>query len=252
MKLLLIDLKRAFTSPITYIAIIGITIICLFGAISDGSQFVVQCFWNTMFISSYRNLIVFFAAVPYSATYCNEWKSNNTYFIIGRTSVNKYLFFHIITQAITTFCVTFIGLLLGAFIMNMWIPEFCDASNVYTGAFMKYINPDEGWKLIFFLIFHYSISVSAWSISGLAVSSLFTDSYIAVGSPIVLSYVLEMLTIGTGKYSDLWMLSLSYCTISDNTIIASLYITFVFFCLGSIFAALFYHTAKRRIYCDIV
>lgn len=252
MKLFISDFKRTMTSMITYVSIVGVAAICIFGAVSDGTKYVVQCFWNTMFISSYRNLIVFFASIPYCATFCNEWKSNNTYYIIGRTSVKKYLISHIVTQALITFIISFLGLIIGVLVMNLFIPEFCDTTNVYTGAFMHYINSGESWKLIFFLIYHYSISVSAWSISGLFVSSVFIDPYIAIGTPIVMSYVFEMFTIGSGRYTDLWMLSLSYCTISDNPIIVSSYITLVFIIIGALFALSFYNIAKRRIRCDIV
>lgn len=252
MKIFIVNLKRALTSKLFYFSILGVSLIYLFGVFTGERTFVVQCFMNTMFISSYRNLIVFFGALPFSAAYCNEWNSRSTYYIIERTSVKKYLLSHIVTQFLTSFLVTFLGMALAVLVMYFTFPDFCNNANGTVYAFSQFANEEQGWILLFFIIYHYAVSVAAWSVSGIAVSSLFNDPYIAICAPIVISYVLELLTIGSGEYTDLWMLSLSYCHISTNPIIVSLYITFVFLVVGLIFAAIFFKQAKRRIYCDTV
>lgn len=252
MKIFLVNFKRVLTSKLFYFSIIGVSLICLFGAFTDGTQLVVQCFMNVMLISSYRNLIIFFGALPFSAAFCNEWNTRSTYYIIERTSMKKYLLSHIVIQFLSSFLVAFIGMFIAVIAMCFFLPDFCNNVNGTGIAFSQFANEEKGWILLFFMIYHYAISVAAWSVSGIAVSAIFNDPYIAICSPIVISYVLELLTIGSGQYTDLWILSISYCNISENPIVVSLYITFVFLIVALIFAIIFFKQAKRRICCDIV
>ena len=79
MNIFTANFKRVLTSKLFYFSILGVTLICLFGAYTDGTPMVIQCFMNTLLISSYRNLIVFLAALPFSAAFCIEWNSRSTY-----------------------------------------------------------------------------------------------------------------------------------------------------------------------------
>ncbi len=250
MKLIFSYLKRLFISPLLYLSIAGITSICLLGAYTDGNPYVVQSFHNALFISSYRNLIVLFAALPFSSVYCREWNESSAYNIIGRTSASESIFAYIFVQSIISFVTVFVGMFLSVGILYITLPDFVDNRYIYTDTFTQLIN-ERGLLFLFVLILHYSVSVSAWSVSGLMVSSFFMNSYIAVCSPLVISYILELFTIGTGKYTDLWTLSISSSAISDSPLISSLYICFVFILLGSLFSVVFYFRAERRIRCEI-
>lgn len=215
MKLISSYFKRIFSLPLFYLSILGITAICLFGAYTDGNPFVVQSFQNSLFISSYRNLIVLFAALPFSSVYCREWKERSAYYIVSRTSASESIIAYILVQVIVSFITVFVGMFLSVGILYITLPDFVDTSYVYKETFTQYINEKDGLFFLFILIYHYSVSVAAWSASGLMVSAFFMNSYIAVCSPLVVSYILELFTIGTGKYTDLWTMSISFATIAQ-------------------------------------
>ena len=105
MNIFTANFKRVLTSKLFYFSILGVTLICLFGAYTDGTPMVIQCFMNTLLISSYRNLIVFLAALPFSAAFCIEWNSRSTYYIVKRTSLKQYLLSHITTQFLSAFMI---------------------------------------------------------------------------------------------------------------------------------------------------
>ena len=89
--------------------------------------------------------------------------------------------------------------------------------------------------------------MAAWSLSGLALSSIFVNPFIALASPLVFSYILEMITIDSDFLPNLWYLSLSYTDISDNAFIASGYIIVIFLILSLIFSSVFRFFALRRL-----
>ncbi len=251
MKLIIGYIKRIFTSYLLYLSVLGIAGICVLGAYTEGNPSVVMSLNNTLYFNSYRNLIIFLSALPFSSFYCMEWNNRTTYYIINRTSSAESIIAYVIVQAFTAFFVTFTGMFISIGILNILLPNFSDLTYVYNGTFTQFINEKQSFLYLFIIIFHYSISVSAWSISGLMVSSIFMNPYIAICSPLVISYTFEIFTIGTSKYTDLWTLSLSYSTISESPLISSVYICGVFISLGAVFATAFYFIAGRRIRCEI-
>lgn len=252
MKLIFSYLKRLVLSPVLYLSILGIAFISVFGAHTTGNNGVLESFNNAMLINSFRNMTVLLAAFPFGAFYCREWLEKSSFYIISRSSVRKHLLSYIIVQGLTSFIVTFAGMFLAVIILCFTMDSFSSDPFIQTSSFYRYMNSEQGMFFLLILIYHYSISVSAWSISGLAVSAFFTNSYTAVCSPLVVSYIFELFTIGKSKYIDLWMMSISYTAVSENLFLSSAYISLVFTLLGTLFAVIFYIIAKRRVQCEIV
>lgn len=251
MKLLSAYFKRLLTSPLLYFSVLGTAAICFFGAYTEGNTSVIMSFNNALFINSYRNMIVLLAALPFSAVYCREWNEKSSYYVVVRTSPVESIITYIVVQVTAAFLVTFLGMMLSVAILCITLPELVDTSYVYTGTFTQFINKEQGALYVLILIFHYSVSVSAWSVSGLVISAIFMNPYIAICSPLVISYILELFTIGTGKYTDLWTLSISFSTVSESPFLSSAYICMVFIFIGTIFSLLFSIIAGRRIRCEI-
>lgn len=244
--------RRTVMSPLFLFSILGVVALCLFGTISESRTYAVDSFDVMLHISTYRNLIVLMASLPFSAVYCRELKNKVSYYTVVRSSVPKNLITYIVASSFISFIIAFMGMLISIIFMKITYPEFIDTRNEYNGVFSQFRTSEKAWLYIFILIYHYSISISAWSVSGLAVSAVFTNPYIAVCSPIVLSYLFEMFTIESDILPNLWQLSLSNTNISDNPLIASAYITIVFLILGIIFSLIFYKIAERRAACEIV
>lgn len=249
MKIYIAYLKRIVTSPLLYVSILGVFVICCFGMSSQsGHPCGVIFMYDVMLdLSSYRKLIMLFAALPFGTVYCREWNEKSANYIICRSSAAKHLSAYILFQFITSFLVTFIGMILSAAVFCINGKLFISNPNPYTDAFGKLINDNYVLLYLFFRSYHYSFSIAVWALAGTAMSSIFLNPYIAICSPLVFSYVLEMITIENSFLPDLWHLSLSYTEVSDNPFVASAFITIIFSVLGAVFAAVFWNRAKRRI-----
>lgn len=100
---------------------------------------------------------------------------------------------------------------------------------------------------IFIKIFIYSLSAMSWVVFGYAISAIFPNPFVAICSPLILSYILELVTIKNDFLPNLWHLSLSYSNISTDPLVVFLYNVFVFLFLSFLYALLFGKIVGRRI-----
>ena len=246
MKIYYAYTKRLVTSYLFWIAIIGIGAITYFGMTEENSEAVVFAFNVMLDLSTYRKLMMFFAVLPFGMTYCREWNDKYAGFIMARIDSKHHLKAYTIMQFASSFTVTFIGIWLGIILLLTQRPIFIDDGNVYTGCFTALISQNKAILYLLFRSFHYAVSIATWSMSGLAISSIFLNSYLSVIAPLVFSYGLELVTIEAPFLPNLWYLSLSYTDFSKSPFISSLYIVFVFLIISIFFAIIFYKIARRR------
>ena len=248
MKIFVAYFKRTFSYPMVYFSILCVSIICIIGMSSQSYQFGIINPFNFMLdISSYRKLIMLFASLPFVSCFSQEWNYNLTNQIISRSYPSKYISIHIIMSFFTAFLVTFLGITMCILCLCLKYPLYIDTGNSNLGAFLQLINNDQILLYLFFKSFHYSYSIAIWALSGLAMSAVFTNTFVAVCAPLIFSYIIEMITIEPVFLPDLWHLSLSYTDISNNPWIASGYIILMFSTMGLIFSWIFYYFSKRRI-----
>jgi len=252
MKIYKSYLKKILMSPLTFISIIEVSAICITGCTTGTANVhagVFNAFDAMLDLSSYRKFILFFAALPFVSCFAQEWNCNVPNHIIARSNADNYIFAHITITFFAAFIVCFCGILLGVGSLCLkytFYPMHYD--NRYTEPFLKLLNSKETILPYFFLrALNYSFSIAAWSLSGLALSAVFLNTFMAICAPLVFSYVIEMITIETDYLPNLWYLSLSYTDISENTFIAEAYIILIFGIVSVCFAAVFRHFAKRRI-----
>lgn len=249
MKLITSYLKKVFASPVIYCCIIAVAFITYMGMpgenfLGDG---VLSAFDIMLDISSYRKLIMVFACIPFTAYFCQEYISGTTNFITARTSQKKYVLSHIILCFLISFITAAAGMILCVLILCCKYNFFIPTDNFNEGAITALYYTGHEYIYFFLKVFHYSLSMAAWSLSGLALSSIFVNPFIALASPLVFSYILEMMTIDSDFLPNLWYLSLSYTDISDNAFIASGYIIVIFLILSLIFSSVFRFFALRRL-----
>lgn len=240
--------KQIVCSPMTYFSVLCISAVCFFGMSSQTPSFgVIYAFDVMLDLSSYRKLMMLFAALPFVSRFAQEWNANASNQIIARTSPRKYIFAHISVSFLTAFLTVFLGILLCVGFLCIKYPLYLDHGNSYDGAFMQLLTEKGAALYLLFRTLHYSFSIAIWGLSGLAISSVFLNSFIAICTPLVFSYTLELLTIESVFLPDLWRLSLSYTGVSSNPWIASLYIVLVFSVLGALFSTVFANFSRRRI-----
>lgn len=250
-------LKKILLSPITYISIAGVSMICIIGCTTGAANVyagILNAYDVMLDLSTYRKFILFFAALPFVSCFAQEWNCNASNHIIARSNTNKYMLTHIFMTFSITFLVCFLGILLGIgclCIKYSFYPLSYD--NQYTEPFLKLLNSRETiWNYFFLRTLNYSLSIAIWSLSGLALSAVFLNTFMAICAPLVFSYVIEMITIESGYLPNLWYLSLSHTNISENTWIAEGYIVLIFSIVGIAFAEVFRYFAKRRIENEIL
>ena len=245
-------LKKTLLSPITCISVLGVALVCLFGCttgVGNVSSGVFDAFNVMLDLSSYRKFILFFASLPFVSCFAQEWSQGTPTQIIVRSNAKSYIAAHIIITFVSAFLTCLIGILLCIGLFCLKYPFYpISFTNQYSEPFLKLLNSKE--TIIQYFIFrsvNFSFSIAAWSLSGLALSSIFLNTFMAVCAPLVFSYIIEMITIESSVLPNLWHLSLSYTTISENTWIAEAYIILSFSVLSIIFSLIFRQFAKRRI-----
>lgn len=249
MKLPLAYLKRIFFSPCVYLCIIFTALISFSGMPKENfiSEGVLSAFDGMLDISSYRKLIMIFACIPFTSTFCREYRSGYISFVTARGTPRKYILSHIVLCFFTAFITAAVGMAVSVFLPCCVYDFFIPADDINSGAIVSLYYTGHEYLFFILKLFDYSFSIAAWSISGLALSSIFVDPFIAAASPLVFSYMLEMFTVDSRWFPDLWHLSLSYTDISDNAFTSCVYIIAVFLVPAVIFAVIFGQVTVRRL-----
>lgn len=257
-------IRLILKKPAFYLCILGCALISFWGISGAGffnhnSSFaayitftgIASEFGFMLDYSTYRKLILAIACVPFAPVFCTELKSGYTKSVILRSSVKSYIIVHTVLNFIVTFLVAFLGMTLCVGVLAIFFPLANEAIVYdYTDAFSCLLNtPDTALEFILCKAYMFSLSLGAWSVSGAVISAIYPDPFIAVCTPLVMSYVLEFISMEVKFLPNLYSLSVGYVYIDalDKTIPALLYITFIFLLLGAIFAAVFYVLAKGRL-----
>lgn len=248
--------KNILFSPVFFCSVLGVAIVTFFSILQFATPYdgVIYYFDTVLCVGSYRKFLMLFAALPFNAQYAKEQSTGITTAIVARSSVKSYLWSHVMYCFLSAFFTCLIGCTLSILMLLLlgypvWVE---DNFNYYEGVIDVFLNSrDTVWTFYFFKAVNYSVSLGMWALSGLAASALYVNSYLAVVSPLIFSYILELFTIELENLPDLWHLSLSMTDVSDDPWIASSYIIFVFILVGSVFSMVFFRFGKRRIQNEI-
>ena len=261
MKLTAAYILRLLKSPALYIGVAGCALIALWGIISEGNftsaeafvQYIrfagtAQLFSDMMDFGTYRKLILIAACMPFTAAFCTEFKSGLSKQIILRSSQKNYILTHAVLNFLCTFFVSFLGIVLCVLALSLFFPLIGSLHNEYSDTFGRLLNNENtAWPFILLKSLFFSVSLGAWSVSGAAISTLFPDPFIAVCTPLIMSYIIELVTIEAEFLPDLWNLSRGYVSTADGIFFSSLEILLVFLVLAFLFGTAFYYIAKRRL-----
>ncbi len=254
MKLTFVYFKRVFSSPVFYVSILCIAALVWWGmcafaytsiisSIFIWKQFgFINYFYFMLEVGTYRKLIMLFASLPFAAEFSREFRQNCSKYIISRSSISSYLITHGVMCFFITFLTAFVGMMLCTGIIGTFAPVG-DISDI-----TLFTDIDKtGWLYITYKCFHFAVSLGAWSVSGTALSAIFPDTFVAVCTPLIMSYILEFVSVRVDFLPNLHDLCRSHADISDNPFIRSAYIVFVFAMLALGFGIIFFFAAKRRL-----
>lgn len=241
---------RLICSPVLYLSIIGVAFTCsirLFNIMNFTGMTVVGTIESLFNIDAFRKIIPIFAAIPFASNYCNELNSGLSTFCIIRCNPKKYIFSNAAVCFLSSFFTALLGILLFMFVLSFKIPFYEFDPNPKIMPFGIFL--DNGLPMLYMLahLTIYSFSVSMWVSTGLAMSALLPNSFIAICTPFIMSYILEKITIDFPVYLNLWILSLGKDVLNKGPLVTLLYCVSVFILLTIFFIWIFYTTAKRRI-----
>lgn len=246
--------KRIFTSGVFYLSILGVILAVCSGTSDHDLQYgVLAQVESSLDLGPYRKMILLFSGLPFVSFYAAEAKEKMEYPVLSRSSLRTYLSSHILLCFLTSFLVSFLGLLFSTVILSLKYPLLEEGKIWVQGVTSQQPilqltqSMDTIWAFCLLKGMIYSVSMGSWSLSGLAVSAVIPNTFVAIVSPLVFSYVLEFFTINSKSFPDLWYLSLCYTNVSENLWISIGYIVGVFLLLGLLFSAVFRIFVTRRV-----
>ena len=99
-------IKRLLLSPLFYLAIVMVSVICWFGMQEENARpGVIYAFDLMLDISSYRKLMMLFATIPFGTVYCRERNTKMANFILYRSSLSKHLSVYLVMQFVSSFLI---------------------------------------------------------------------------------------------------------------------------------------------------
>lgn len=199
-------------------------------------------------LSAFRKMFMAAACIPFTMIFGREIRSGYYKAIVVRSGRKKYVLTHGSMCFFTTAITAFIGMLFCMLIMSQFFPVMRnDAAGNYTEGLIRWsASPDSCWLYFISKALVLSVSFGAWSLAGMILSVFSPDPFIAVCSPLVVSYILEFLTFDNKILPDLYNAAL--CNINEPApLTAILKCLLIYFCAAGVLAAVFCFAADRRL-----
>jgi len=227
------DYKRIFSSPKIYCSIAGVVSLCYIstGKYIHGSEDIYYILDILIGLSVFKKLIVIFAALPCVTGFYDDWKHQYIKNIVLRTGKKNYMISKIVVCVTISFLVVFIGILL--FISGL-IATGTDCSGIYKSGALNEIMPygtllyQNSFWYICSIASIYALSMSVWAMSGLMLSAFIPNSFAAVCSPLIFSYLLEEVTAFFPPYFNMYFLSKGSDILGKGAAYSYFYTIFVF------------------------
>lgn len=237
------NLKRAFISKWYIISIITTVIMSYISSREylDGtnSVYVIDLMLH---LGMFKKVIVFFAAIPFVTTYCQDYNSGYVKSVIVRSGERKYAWSNIVACALSGFTAVFVGM----------IAYFCIISYFYQpqsyeiGGIYGEIALNRPCVFVLIIVSVFALYSAMWTVIGMTLSSILPDYYVAIGTPLIFGYILEELTAGLPTYFNLYSLSHNLAVFEDNALLNYLYTIGVFILIMVVSGCVFSHFVKRR------
>ena len=201
--------------------------------------FVIELIIN---LSMFKKVMVFFSALPFVCSYCKDNNSRYINSILVRGNKNAYIISNIISCALSSFSVVFVGVILFAISISFKFKNNSAVELVYCNSILK----NQALYMLI-LVSTFALYCTVWTIAGFAFSSILPNMYVALGTPLIFGYLLEELTYKLPDAINLYMLSHSAKIINGSAVLNYIYTIFVFLLLITSFSIVFAYFVKRRI-----
>lgn len=241
--------KNIYICMVLYIVVIKII---LSTEIGRGSYWTAQQAILEISASSNLNkLLVFVAAFPMAASYCDDISNKYMEQIILRGSVMRYILSKVVMYAVVSFMISFAGLMLYAGYLGMRYGV--GAYNYVRGnVFYDYAVSAVPFMAVTAHIFLFVLVSSAYAVLGLAVSSMAKGRFVAVTAPIFVNTFAEAFLSKLPKAVNLLAIQYgnnAYKLGTTGTLVMSLMVVSGYMLIGGL---IFAHQVKRRAASEII
>ncbi|MCJ7840774.1 hypothetical protein MUB24_07615 [Lederbergia sp. NSJ-179] len=259
--------RRAFTmsamqvssSPAFYLSIIGVTVLCFISVWDEldamGPAYGVYYYFDIFIgLTMFKKLVVLFAALPYVASFCSDWKYQYLKPVVIRTGAKRYVWSKVITCFLSGFLTVFIGVLLFCLLLLLKMPLFPseDLENIISPLFSPLAEGAFPLLVVLAESFIFSLAAALWTVVGLAVSAFIPSHFVAVTTPVIASYILEEVTKLFPSWLNLYLLTRSADVLQQGPLISFVYFCFVFLLFAALVGCLFDYQVRRRIRNEVV
>lgn len=246
------DYKRIFSSPKIYLSVLGVALLCYISTQKyiHGGEDIYYILDLLIGLSVFKKLIVIFAAVPCVTGFYDDWKHQYIKNLVVRTGKKNYMLSKIIVCVTISFLVVFIGILL--FLCGLIITG-TDYSGIYRSGALNEVMPygvllyQNSFWYVCTIVSIYALSMSVWVMSGLMISAYIPNSFVAVCSPLIFSYLLEEITAFFPTYLNMYLLTKGSNILGKNAVCSYIYTIFVFLLMVFGEGYVFRRRVKRRL-----
>lgn len=140
------------------------------------------------------------AALPSSVSFCDEFKSGYFNFIKVRTERNSYIFNKILSVGVSGGMAVGMPVLFVNVLLLIIGDKYCmsikgsyDSDIFANSIFEKIEYAANGWVVAFIIVFFAFLFGMAWSLAGLAVSTIIVNRYIAMFLPFTIYFLMFMI-----------------------------------------------------------
>lgn len=248
------DFKRVIVSPKSYLSILGIVIICWISTKSyfrgnPDSYYILDLLIS---LSFFKKLIILFSALPFVACFCEDWKHQYIRSVVIRSGKNNYIYSKILICVCSSFLVTFLGITCFLLLYNVFLSHGGDIGNLSESLPYGMLINRNPLVYFFIIISIYSMSLAMWTISGLMMSSYMQNTFIAICTPIIFSYLIEEITYSYPLFMNLYTLARGYDILGLGALGSYLYTILVFVCMIALQGYVFGKNVKRRLSHEII
>lgn len=194
------DLKRAFTSPGFFLAVL-LLVAVNYASVADEYTHVpgaslVYLYSTFVLRGPFAIAFMFFAVLPYGTSFCNDWKSQYIKSCVVRSSLSTYAWSRVTVVFLSGFLAVFAGNLLTAALLSLHTPMLGSeieqmGYNVFDDTILGDIAlTNVGGYLVLKTVFP-ALSCAGWAVLGLCVSAWVPSALMTLAVPSLAFYLVQ-------------------------------------------------------------
>ena len=185
-----VEFKKELSDWKLYVSLIGYVLLCFYISGDYGNPNNALHLIDVMIaLSNTASLLVVLAALPSACTFSDDWENGYYKFIVGRSSAGQYITAKILTCAISTFLIAFVGFSIFGVIMYMMVGGSADT---FDETFEFYSIAAGEYRIIYIFIRAAVLAVVTvvFAEYGLMGSAIMPNRFTAMAFPLVSTVIL--------------------------------------------------------------